>query len=70
MLKKTCPQCQSSSYSSTTRGPAWLCPKCGKDLTDVPTEAPLPPRSKGSKQNAKTNGLKAIMQEIIKKITD
>lgn len=42
MLKKTCPYCHHASYSSSTLGEAWVCPKCMKDISHVEAEAPEP----------------------------
>ncbi|MBU7008529.1 hypothetical protein [Phosphitispora fastidiosa] len=42
MLKKVCPYCGSASFSSTTLGDPWLCPRCQKDISHVPVENPNP----------------------------
>lgn len=33
MFHKHCPHCQRTSYSATDHG-QWLCPYCGKDITN------------------------------------
>ncbi|MBM6619139.1 hypothetical protein JR050_15835 [Bacillus sp. RD4P76] len=36
MLQKTCPSCQTNSYSSTNNG-MWICPSCNRNITTVKT---------------------------------
>ncbi|KIL50673.1 hypothetical protein KP77_12930 [Jeotgalibacillus alimentarius] len=36
MVRKECPKCTRSSYSSGTRE-VWNCPVCGEDLTAYPS---------------------------------
>ncbi|WP_404408236.1 hypothetical protein [Jeotgalibacillus malaysiensis] len=36
MVRKECPKCMRSSYSSSTRE-NWICPVCGEDLTTYPS---------------------------------
>lgn len=43
MLKKTCPKCGTDSYSSTTHGLPWLCPRCKEDLSEIEALNPEPP---------------------------
>lgn len=40
MIRKYCPVCDEYSYSSSPYG-EWLCPTCGKDLTDEAFEGEL-----------------------------
>ncbi|MDR3543418.1 MAG: hypothetical protein P4L69_21050 [Desulfosporosinus sp.] len=37
MNRKTCPDCKARSYSSYN-GPDWICPICGKNLSEVPND--------------------------------
>lgn len=36
MLKKTCPNCKTISYGSSNT--PWICPKCKKDISNVPSK--------------------------------
>jgi uncharacterized Zn finger protein (UPF0148 family) len=37
MVSKQCPECKQNSYSASEKG-EWLCPNCGKDLTNIKTK--------------------------------
>lgn len=37
MMKKTCPKCNKNSYSAAEKG-EWICPYCGKDISEIPAE--------------------------------